>query len=145
MARVVVSINIDASPATVWTELEQLEKHSEWMSDAESITFTSDSTRGVGTVMEVATKIGPFRLIDVMEFTEWVPLTSMAVDHRGLVTGTGAFTLESHGSGTRFTWDEDLRFPWYLGGPLTAVLAVPVLRAIWRKNLRRLAASMAAA
>jgi hypothetical protein len=32
-------------------------------------------------------------------------------------------------------WEEDLRFPWPLGGPLTAALAAPVLRRMWRKNL----------
>jgi hypothetical protein len=29
-------------------------------------------------------------------------------------------------------------FPWYLGGPLTALLAAPVLAAIWKRNLSRL-------
>lgn len=144
MARVVVSIDIEASPETVWVELEQLEKHSDWMSDAEEIRFTSESTRGVGTVIEVETKVGPFRLNDVMRFTEWEAPRTMAVDHRGIVTGTGAFILEPIVGGSRMTWDESLTFPWYLGGGLTALCAVPVLKAIWRGNLRRLAASIEA-
>lgn len=142
MARVVVRIDIDASVERVWEELEALERHVEWMSDAESIAFASDSTKGVGTVIEVETKVGPFRLLDVMEFTQWVPHRVMAVDHRGLVSGTGAFMLEPTASGTRMTWDETLRFPWYLGGGITALLAKPVLSAIWRKNLRRFAATV---
>ena len=142
MARVVVSIDIEASPEAVWVELEQLERHSEWMSDAEEIRFTTESTRGVGTVIEVLTKVGPFKLNDVMRFTEWEPAKTMAVDHRGIVTGTGAFVLEPTLIGTRMTWDETLTFPWYFGGGLTALFAVPVLKAIWRGNLRRLAASI---
>ena len=35
----------------------------------------------------------------------------------GLVTGTGEFQLESEGEQTRFTWDEELAFPWYLSTP----------------------------
>lgn len=142
MARVVVAIDIKAEPQQVWAELEQLENHIEWMSDAEAVQFTSESTRGVGTVIEVETRVGPFRLNDVMRFTAWEPMKTMAVDHRGIVTGTGAFVLEPTSSGTRMTWDESLTFPWYLGGGLTALLAVPVLKAIWRGNLRRLAASI---
>jgi carbon monoxide dehydrogenase subunit G len=142
VARVVVRIDIDASVERVWQELEALERHINWMSDAESIAFASESTRGVGTVIEVETKVGPFRLLDVMEFTEWVPHSVMAVDHRGLVSGTGAFTLEPTSAGTTMTWVEDLRFPWYLGGGVTALAARPVLSAIWRKNLRRFAATV---
>ena len=145
MARVVVNIDIKAPPDVVWAELEQLENHSEWMSDAEAIRFTSESTRGVGTVIEVETKVGPFRLNDVMSFTAWEPLKTMAVDHRGIVTGTGAFLLEPTAAGTRMTWDETLTFPWYLGGGLTALCAIPVLKAIWRGNLRRLASSIESA
>ena len=41
---------------------------------------------------------------------------------------------------TRFGWDERLRFPWFLGGPVGAVLAVPILTRIWRRNLANLRA-----
>jgi carbon monoxide dehydrogenase subunit G len=91
--------------------------------------------------MEVATKVGPFRLTDVMEFTSWEPPSVMAIHHKGLVTGTGEFQLTPTGAGgTRFTWREDLTFPWYLGGPLTEFFAAPVLKAIWSRNLKRLQA-----
>jgi hypothetical protein len=36
---------------------------------------------------------------------------------------------------TTLVWQEELRFPWYLGGPLTAYAAMPVLTYIWRRNL----------
>jgi hypothetical protein len=65
----------------------------------------------------------------------------MGVEHHGLITGVGRFRLEdqSHG-GTTFIWEEDLSFPWWLGGRATAALARPLLALIWRRNLRRLAA-----
>ncbi|HEY0518810.1 MAG TPA: hypothetical protein VGC84_04890, partial [Ilumatobacteraceae bacterium] len=43
------------------------------------------------------------------------------------------------GRRTRFAWDETLVFPWWLGGPLGALVAGRVvLRAIWKRNLRTL-------
>ena len=44
------------------------------------------STRGVGTTFDCDTKIGPFRLTDRMEITEWVPNAAMGVSHVGTVT-----------------------------------------------------------
>ena len=48
----------------------------------------------------------------------------MGVRHTGMVTGTGRFTLTpiDLGRRTRFSWDEALRFPWWLGGPLGALV-----------------------
>ena len=66
----------------------------------------------------------------------------MGVRHAGVVTGTGVFELEpiDLDRRTRFTWTEQLRFPWYLGGRLGEHSAVRwVLRVIWRRNLRSLA------
>ena len=39
---------------------------------------------------------------------------------------------------TYFQWEEKLRFPWRLGGPVTALAAWPVLRSMWKGNLLRL-------
>jgi hypothetical protein len=136
-----VGITIDASPGEVWTIVEPIERHVDWMADAESITFTSSRTRGVGTAFDCLTKIGPFRLVDRMVVTEWQPARTMGIEHRGLVTGRGAFTLRRRPRGrTRFTWTEQLRFPWWMGGPVGAFVSWPVLRAVWRRNLRRLKA-----
>ncbi len=105
------------------------------MADAESIEFLTDRRRGVGTRMEVLTVVGPFRTKDVMEVTDWVEGEAIGVRHTGIVTGSGRFRLEPVAGGTRFTWTEQLRFPWLLGGPVTASLARPVLGWIWRRNL----------
>lgn len=146
MSDVTVSITLNASPADVWAAIEPIEQHVDWMADAESIVFDTDQTRGVGTTFRCLTKIGPIRLTDRMEITEWVPVTSdegtgrMGVRHRGAVTGTGVFTIEPHDSGgTRFTWSENLTFRWYLGGRLGAVVGARlVLGPLWRHNLARL-------
>ncbi len=146
MASVTISIEIDAPPETVWAELERLEDHVEWMADAESMTFTTDQTRGVGTVAEVATVIGPLRTTDVMRFVEWEDGRSMSVRHEGLVSGTGTFVLDAIGGDrTRVTWREELDFPIHFGGPIGETVATPVFRRIWRGNLERLKARVEAA
>lgn len=86
----------------------------------------------MGTSFECDTKVGPLRLTDRMEVTEWEEGHLIGVRHHGLVTGKGRFTIErlDRGERTRFTWEEELAFPWRL--------ATPVLGAIWRRNLSRL-------
>ena len=79
-------------------------------------------------------------LNDRMTITEWEPERSMGIEHRGLVTGQGRFRLQGFGDRTRFTWTEQLQFPWWLGGRVGALAAKPVLRHVWRRNLRTLAA-----
>lgn len=137
--RLRVGITIDASPADVWRVIEPIEHHIDWMADAESITFTSASRRGVGTRFDCVTRIGPLHTTDRMEITEWAPDREMGIEHRGAVTGRGLFTLRRRPRGrTRFTWSEELTFPWWMGGAAGALVAKPVLRGVWRRNLRRL-------
>lgn len=127
-----VSTVIAARPQDVWPHLADLGSHVAWMADAEAIRFTTPQRRGVGTTFECDTKVGPLRLTDRMEVTEWEEGRLIGVRHRGLVRGSGRFTIErlDRGERTRFTWEEKLAFPWRL--------AAPVLGAIWRRNLARL-------
>jgi len=135
-----VGITIAAAPEAVWAAIEPIERHVDWMADAVSITFTSPDHRGVGTTFDCVTKVGPFRTTDRMTVTEWKPNEAMGIEHRGAVTGRGRFELKSKfGGRTRFTWAEELRFPWWMGGPIGALAAKPVLRAIWKRNLAGLA------
>jgi len=141
MAEISVSVDLDATVDRVWEIVEPVERHVDWMADAVAIRFVNDQTRGVGTRFECDTKVGPIRLTDHMEITEWDPGKAMGVRHTGIVTGTGVFTLEGIDLGrrTRFTWTEELRFPWYLGGRIGEVVGGRVIMgAIWRRNLKRL-------
>lgn len=139
MAKVRVSTVLDAPPDVVWADVEDIATHHEWMADAVAIRFLGEQRRGVGTRFECDTKVGPFRLTDVMEVTEWAPGRAMGVTHVGLVTGTGRFTLRRlRGGRTRFQWKERLRFPWWLGGPVGALAAKPVLTWVWRRSMRDL-------
>ena len=142
MAMVMVEIDLPFPVSEVWDELSKLERHADWMMDAERIDFASGPTRGVGTEMKVRTRVGPFVTEDVIEVHEWTEGKSIGVSHKGLVTGVGVFVLLPIDSGTRFVWWEALEFPWYLGGPITAWFAAPVLKWIWRGNLGRFAKTL---
>jgi uncharacterized protein YndB with AHSA1/START domain len=142
MARLVVSRVMPHRIDDVWAAVSTLERHAEWMADAEMIEFLGETRRGEGTEMRVLTKVGLFSTNDVIRVEGWVPPRTIEVSHRGLVTGSGKFDLDPVPGGTRFTWMEELRFPWYLGGEVTARLASPILRRIWRGNLERFASSL---
>lgn len=141
MGRIRVSTELNATPDEVWAILEPVERHVDWMADAVAIHFQTEQTRGVGTRFLCDTKIGPITLQDHMEITAWEPGARMGVRHTGIVTGTGAFELEpiDLGRRTRFTWTEELRFPWYLGSRLGEAVGGPlVMKQIWKRNLRSL-------
>lgn len=136
MVAIQVETELDAPPAVVWSDVRNIASHVEWMHDAESIWFTSATTEGVGTTFDCETRVGPIRLTDVMEITEWVDEEAMGVRHTGVVTGEGVFRLEPLGSTrTRFSWTEDLAFPWWLGGPIGERVGAVVLKMIWKRNL----------
>lgn len=103
-----------------------------------AIRFSTPQHDGVGTSFETDTKVGPVRLVDKMVVTSWEPVATMGINHTGMVTGTGRFTLATEGGGTRFTWEEELTFPWWMAGSLGGGVAAPVLRRIWRRNLENL-------
>ena len=136
MTRVRASAVIDAPPETVWSAIEDIGTHVDWMADAVAIRFLTEARSGVGTAFECDTKIGPVRTTDRLEVTEWDPPRVMGIRHVGLVTGAGRFTLhQAPGGRTRFEWDEKLAIPWWMAPPLAGL----VLHWVWRGNLRRLA------
>jgi uncharacterized protein YndB with AHSA1/START domain len=138
--RIEIETEIPATPEQVWAAIEDLSTHTEWMADAERITFVSDRRAGVGTQFDCLTVVGPLRTTDRMTVTEWEPGAVMGIEHRGAVTGRGRFTLEPSPRGTRFRWSEELGFPWWMGGPIGERAGRPILVRVWRRNLDRLRA-----
>ncbi len=136
---IVVHTVIDRPVDAVWDDVKDISSHVTWMQDAAEIRFLTEHTAGEGTRFECDTRIGPFALTDVMEITEWEDEARMGVRHVGVVEGTGVFTLTPlEGGRTTFRWEEDLVFPWFLGGPIGAFAARPILRLVWNRNLARL-------
>ncbi len=140
--RIEVEHRVERPPIEVWPALADLAGHVDWMRDAESLRFSSGQTRGAGTRMEVETRVGPFRTLDVIEITDWVEGSAIGASHHGLVRGEGVFSLRPDGEGTIVLWEENLRFPWWLGGSITGWLARPILARMWKGNLARFADSL---
>jgi hypothetical protein len=139
MVKVRVSELIPVERQRVWSELARIEDHIEWMTDATAIRFLGATRSGVGTRFECDTKVGPIRLTDVMEITEWENAETMRVRHSGVVSGAGRFRLtDAAGRATLIGWEEELNFPWWLGSTVGELLAKPVFTALWKGNLRRL-------
>ena len=123
----------------MWATVEDIATHTRWMADAESIEFVTEQRSGVGTEFDCRTRVGPFTTVDRMRVTEWEPGAVMGIEHRGLVTGAGRFTLRppapaSPSSAGPRTWCSRPR--WAAGS--VSGRAGPVLERIWRANLRRL-------
>ena len=142
MAHIEVSRLIPEPRPVVWSTLSDLGSQSEWMADAEKIEFVGDQRRGTGTVMRVPTRVGPFRTLDIIEITGWVEGERIDAEHRGIVKGRGSFVLAEQSGSTLIQWSESLQFPWWLGGPIGAAMARPVMRWIWARNLERLEQSL---
>ncbi len=136
-----VETTIHAAPQVVWAHLEDIASHIEWMADAVSIEFLTTQRSGTGTRFACKTRVGFLSTTDLMEITQWSPPRVMGVRHSGAVSGEGRFEMHAAGpadKSTTMVWHERLRFPWWMGGPLGATLARPVLHRIWRGNLARL-------
>jgi hypothetical protein len=139
VARIRVSTTIEASLDAVWEYVRRIDSHTEWMADAEAISFQGSQTEGVGTAFECRTRVGPLRLNDSMVITEWAEQEAIGVRHTGLVTGEGRFTLAPAGTDrTEFCWTEELQFPWWMGGLLGDIVGARVLEWVWRRNLKTL-------
>ena len=139
MGHIRIRQQINASRESTWRHLSDLASHPTWMKDAVSIEFVTKTDSGVGTTMRVPTKVGPFRTTDVIEVVSWHAGESIGVEHRGIVSGVGEFRLSGDDRLSTIVWEEELTFPWWWGGRITAWWARPVLRWIWKGNLRRFA------
>ena len=83
-----VSVVIDAPPSAVWAVVEPIERHVDWMADADADPVRDQpASAASGTRIAVDTRIGPFRLTDRMYVVEWIDGAVIGVDHIGHVTG----------------------------------------------------------
>ncbi len=133
-----VSTVVHAPPERVWELLADVGSHHTWMTDAESIRILPGPERGVGTVIDVVTRLGPLRTVDRMRFTIWDPPRRLGVEHIGAVRGSGIFEVRDHPDGSEVVWSESLVFPWWFAGRLGARVAAPILARVWAGNLARL-------
>ncbi len=139
--RVERQIVLPASPDGAWAVLVDWERQPDWMADADEVRVTSAARAGVGTTVDVKT-----RVLNVPLFTErlevvgWDPPRELRIARRSFVRGLGMWTLTPAGAGTRFRWVEDLSLPVPLLGAMALLAYRPIMRHLMGRAMRDLQA-----
>ena len=140
--RLEVTCEVAAPPQVVFDVLTRWEEQPRWMLDAQAVEVLTPQRRGVGVTVRCPTRLLGVTVEDVMRVTRYDEPRALGVTHLGsVITGDGCFELAPvSGSATRLTWWEEIDPP---GGRLGAwgatTVALPVLRRIFARSLRRLA------
>ena len=84
-------------------------------------------------------KLGPVKAL-YYSITEVYFVTTSTLKYLGtIVTGKGEMQFRKIDEyTTNFKWTETLKFPIYLGGPIGEVFGEPILKLIWKENLKNL-------
>jgi len=123
--RVGREVVLPVPPATAWAALTDWERQAEWMRDADRVEVVSSQRAGLGTTVAVRTRVLHVPLFtERLEVVGWDPPRELRIAHRSFIRGTGTWSLEPAGTGTRFRWDEEIRLPF----PLLGELALRVYR-----------------
>jgi carbon monoxide dehydrogenase subunit G len=135
-----VERTVAAEPERVWAVLADWRGYASWMPDVAWVRRLDEGPDGEGMRLAVRTKVLGLSLItDELAITGWDPPRSMAIEHRGLVRGTGEWRLDPLDGGTRFTWFEDLRMPPPVLGAIGLLAYSPLLRWTFGRSVRNLA------
>ncbi|HMA46775.1 MAG TPA: SRPBCC family protein [Frankiaceae bacterium] len=141
MAELVLTVDVDAPPATVFAAATDWAGQGEWMLGTR-VRPTHRGGVGVGGRVTAFTGAGRLGFLDPMEITVWEPPRRCLVRHLGgVVRGAGAFEVEELPDGrSRFVWSEWLELPLGVLGQLGWLLVRPAAVAGVRRSLRRFAA-----
>jgi hypothetical protein len=142
--RVQATMYLPSGPAEVWEVLLRWEEQPGWMRDADSVRVLGGRREGVGTRIAVRTRVWNVPLFtEELEVVLWDPPRRLAMAHRSFVRGVGTWALEPEGSGTRFSWTEELGLPIPLVGELALLVYRPFMRRLMRGALDDLRALLA--
>jgi len=134
-----LEIEINAPLETVWKHISDIESHVSWMNDAKTIELIDGDPNSVGTKYLCDTQIGILSTKDTMKVIAYRSPDFMEIEHIGAVTGSGTFTLKSlDKNSTLFVWEENLKFPLYMGASIGKFFGMALLHKIWKKNLLNL-------
>lgn len=129
---------IDAPIDRVWAILADIEGQPRWMHEMKAVRVTTPPPIGVGTRGEATVRILGLAVTDPVEITAFDPPRRFEIRHEGAFSGRGVITLDPGADGTTtiVRWDEWLVAP--IMPYLWAVLAKPIVGAIFQADLFRL-------
>jgi carbon monoxide dehydrogenase subunit G len=128
-------------PAAAWAALTDWERQAEWMRDADRVEVVSPQRAGLGTTVAVRTRVLHVPLFtERLEVVGWDPPRELRTAHRSFIRGTGTWSLEPAGTGTRFRWVEEISLPVPVLGELALRVYRPFMRRLMGGAMRDLQA-----
>jgi hypothetical protein len=139
--RVEASIHLPVPPEDAWRVLLRWEDQARWIRDAVSVRVLGPNREGLGVRIAVRNRVLNVPLFtEELEVTGWEPPLRLEMTHRSFVRGVGTWELAPEGSGSRFSWVEDLSLPVPLLGELALLVYRPFMRHLMGGALRDLRA-----
>jgi hypothetical protein len=133
-------------PGVVWELITDWEHQGDWMLEATDFVVTSEHREGPGVTAEATVTIGGITTRDEVCVTVWEPASRLVIEHRGWVTGRGDLQLVQLGPNRTFLlWTEELTPPLGLPGALGLTAFKPLMRRVFKRDLRVLAGLVRAA
>ena len=139
--RVEREVVLPVPPPAAWAALTHWERQAEWMHDADRVEVVSPERAGPGTTVAVRTRVlGVPLFTERLEVVGWDPPRELRIAHRSFIRGTGTWSLEPAGTGTRFRWIEEISLPVPVLGELALRVYRPVMRRLMGGAMRDLQA-----
>ena len=132
-------------PEVVWELITDWEHQDDWMLEASDFEVISEQRAGIGVRAEATIKIAGIKTRDEVRVVAWEPPKLLSIEHLGWVSGRGVLHLTPVAEGTHIYWREELKPPLGILGALGMTLFAPVMRRIFKRDLRILAALTRAA
>lgn len=140
----VVLETVETAPGpaeVVWDLLTDWDRQGDWQLEARDFVVTSDHREGVGVVASATVSIGGITTRDEIRVVEWQPCKRLVIEHRGWVSGRGEILLTPLGADrTHVFWTEELWPPLGVLGALGLTAFRPLMRRVFKRDLRVLAA-----
>jgi Polyketide cyclase / dehydrase and lipid transport len=134
----VMSIRIGRRPEAVWPFLVDWERLDRWMREAGDFRVLGEQREGVGVEAETTVRIAGISTRDRIRVSRWEPPWILELQHVGWVEGTGYMELARAERGSQLFWREELIPPWGIFGRIGMRAVSPLMRRVFRRDLRLL-------
>ena len=130
------AIEMHAPPEKIWPFFVEPEKVLQWYSTIRRFEYSSSQRRGVGTPIYIEEQAGPSLMKTHFEAVEWEENKQIALS---MVSGSGVksyqqvWSLEPTSTGCKFTFMEEIEFPFGIIGKGIGFFAQRMSEATVRK------------